>query len=103
MKPIHYLIAACMMHVEGYYSTKSLAFRNKNPGNIEVIGKPGVFRVYPDALAGYLALVQDIAANAGKPLSAFLSKYAPPNENNTAGLYIPEVCTLAGITPDFVL
>lgn len=95
-----HLLAACMMHVEGYYSTKSLAFRNHNPGNIEE--KPGVYRVYPSALLGYEDLVADIGANHGKTLRAFLTKYSPPSENDTT-MYLNVVSTLSGIGPDDIL
>lgn len=96
----YHLLAACMMHEEGYYSTKSLAFRNHNPGNIE--SKPGVYKVYPTIILGYSSLVGDIIANVGKPLRAFIAKYAPPNENNTS-LYLQVVSTLSGIGPDEIL
>jgi hypothetical protein len=93
-------LAACMAHVEGYYDTKNLAFRNSNPGNIEAPG--GVKLEYATKLAGFAALVIDITANAGKQLSVFIGKYAPPNENNTSA-YLEEVCTLSGMRPDEIL
>jgi ABC-type sugar transport system substrate-binding protein len=88
------LIAACMMHVEGFYSTKSLAYRNRNPGNLE--HADGVMRVYPTITDGFRALLQDIAANAGRQLGAFLVKYAPPSENDSA-MYVHTVSVLSGI------
>jgi hypothetical protein len=100
MNPRYALLAACMMHMEGFYSTATLAFKNHNPGNIEAPG--GKFIVYASALAGFEALVSDIAANAGKTLSAFIAKYAPPNENNTS-LYLQVVSTLSGIGVNDVL
>lgn len=89
-----------MMHMEGYYSTQSLAFRNRNPGNIE--HPTGGFVQYPNVLAGYNALVEDIGANHGKTLREFIAKYAPPNENNTSE-YLEVVSTLSGIGADEVL
>jgi hypothetical protein len=86
-----------MAHVEGYYSTNTPAFKNRNPGNIEFAS--GVMHVYPNAQTGFNALVTDIAANAGKPLNVFIAKYAPPNENNTS-LYLQVVSTLTGISPE---
>jgi hypothetical protein len=83
-----------MMHVEGYYSTKSLAFKNKNPGNIEHID--GTLKVYSTSQDGFDALVDDISANAGTPLEKFIAKYAPPNENNTS-TYLQVVSQLSGI------
>jgi hypothetical protein len=92
------LLAACMAHVEGYYSIKSLAFQRCNPGNIEVHeGKR-----YDTPVAGFAALVSDIAANKGKTLSQFIEKYAPPSENDSV-FYLHEVSTLSGIGPDEVL
>lgn len=88
-----------MMHVEGYYSTKSLAFKNNNPGNLESYG---IYRHFPTKIAGYEALVKDIGANIGKPLNVFITKYAPSNENNTS-LYLQIVCELTGMLPDEVL
>jgi hypothetical protein len=95
-----------MAHVEGYYDTNNLAFKNRNPGNIEnppvLHATEGTYRVYPTALRGYCALVTDIAANQGKALSSFIAKYAPPNENNTSA-YLEEVCLLSGMPPDEIL
>lgn len=93
------LLAACMMHVEGYYSTQSLAFKNKNPGNIE---KDGKLIIYPSIIFGYTKLVGDILANVGTPLNTFIAKYAPPNENNTS-LYLQLVCELSGLAPNEIL
>ena len=94
------LLAACMMHMEGYYSTKSLAFENRNPGNIKM--PAGSFIKYPNVISGYTALVYDIECNSGSTLRAFIAKYAPPNENNTSE-YLDVVSTLSGIGPDEVL
>lgn len=96
------LLAACMMHVEGFYSTESKAFRNHNPGNIEVRGKPGVMMVYDTALHGYVDLVKDIYLNAGTTLRRFIAKYAPPTENDDS-MYLGEVSTLSGIGKDDIL
>lgn len=88
------LIAACMMHVEGYFSIKSLAFINKNPGNIEASN--GQLNKYSTIQVGYDELVHDISVNRGKPLAMFIAKYAPPTENNTS-LYANLVSELSGI------
>lgn len=100
MNPKYAFIAACMAHVEGYYSIKSLAFKNHNPGNIE--HADGKFWVYESALQGFEASVADIAANAGKTLRQFIYKYAPPNENDSA-MYCNTVSTLTGIGLDEVI
>ena len=88
------------MHVEGYYSIKSLAFRNNNPGNIE--DGHGNYRNYPNKLTGYTALVNDILANVGKQLKDFIAKYAPPTENDTS-TYLQIVCQLSGMQPTDIL
>jgi hypothetical protein len=106
MNPRYCLLAACMMHMEGYYSTETRAFRNKNPGNIEnlprVQATEGTYIVFPTVLRGFCALVTDIAANAGKPLHAFIAKYAPPNENNTSE-YLEVVSRLSEMAADEIL
>jgi hypothetical protein len=102
MNPRYAFLAACMMHVEGYYSTKSLAFRNKNPGNLEVIGHPGLFRVFDEPIEGFEALVNDIAANQGKRLIDFIMKFSPPSENDSQ-MYVQTVCTLSGFHPSDTL
>lgn len=94
------LLAACMMHMEGFYSTKSEAYRNFNPGNIE--NSDGTMKKFGSQLTGYCYLVGDIRANIGKPLRAFIAKYAPPTENNTS-LYLEVVSTLSGIGRDELL
>jgi len=98
MNPRYALLAACMMHVEGYYSTKSLAYRNRNPGNLEVIGRPGLMRVFDAPIDGFEALVNDIAANAGKRIIDFVYKFAPASENDSQ-MYVQTVCTLSGFHP----
>lgn len=94
------LLAACMMHVEGFYSMNSLAFKNCNPGNLE--NPDGSMRKWGDVIGGYSALVRDIQVNAGKPLATFIAKYAPPNENNTS-MYLEVVSHLSGIGKDELL
>jgi hypothetical protein len=98
MNPRYALLAACMAHVEGYYSVKSLAFQRNNPGNIDIHEN----RSYPTKVAGFMALHDDILANAGKTLAQFIEKYAPPSENDSV-FYLHEVSTLSGIGPDEVL
>lgn len=89
----HYLLGACMMHVEGAYSTVSRSFLHCNPGNI--MDDEHQERTYPTHLAGYEALVTDICANIGSEIGKFIAKYAPPVENNTS-FYLQEVCELTG-------
>jgi hypothetical protein len=88
-----------MAHVEGYYSVKSMAYRNCNPGNIEAHGK---VRTYSNPTEGFTELILDIAVNAGKTLAEFLAKYAPPSENDTS-TYVSVVGQLTGIKPEEVI
>jgi hypothetical protein len=95
-----YLLAACMMHVEGGFSIKSLAHQNNNPGNIE--DGNGKFLHFTTMTVGFAALASDIMANQGTTLRNFLAKYAPPLENDTT-MYLTVVSTLSGIGQDEVI
>lgn len=95
-----YLIAAAIAHVEGFYSTKSLAYRHKNPGNLR--DSPTTYAVFATIDSGWWHLVEDIQRNEGTRLDKFLAKYAPNTENDTAA-YIAEVCALTGYKPESVL
>ena len=94
------LVAFAIAHMEGFDRVKSRARRNHNPGNIE--HTLGGFVVYPDASSGWKALVQDIRANSGKTLRQFLTRYAPPSENDTE-TYIQTVASICGIAADVLL
>jgi hypothetical protein len=90
------LIAAAIAHVEGFYSTKSLAYRHNNPGNLR--HHPPEYDTYTTIDAGWHALLVDIMENHNMAFGAFLAKYAPNTENDTAA-YITEVCRLTGYSP----
>lgn len=73
--------------------------RNNNPGALMPRGK---LAQYPDMQSGIAAMDQNLASYAGKgvsTLSDVISKWAPPNENNT-GAYIKDVSTRLGISPN---
>jgi len=95
----HCLIAACIMHIEGAFSTNSPAFKNNNPGNLRPPGESTGFQKFDTKIDGFDALVKDVAANTGKPLDSFVAKYAPPNENNSV-LYLHLLSELTGIQPN---
>lgn len=105
-------IAACMSHVEGYYTgltnSQVRPFRNNNPGDMEgytgclYTQRDGPFIVYPSRVTGFVDLVHDVSVNAGKPLRVFIARFAPPNENNTS-VYLQDVCLLTGIGPDEII
>lgn len=67
------------------------AARNNNPGNLRYAGQPGAtkdkhgFAVFATAQDGAQALYEQILRDANRGLSAtqFLTKYAPPDENDT--------------------
>lgn len=100
MKYQHGLIAAAIMHMEGAFSTKALANRCNNPGNLR--HTPPAYDMYPDKLTGFRALVDDIAANSGSKLGEFIFKYAPPAENNTS-MYMDVVEAVTGLGPDTLI
>jgi len=74
-------------------------WRNNNPGNIRAsdyakrhgaIGDDGEFAVFPSYEAGRAAkssLLFSSPSYADRTLSDAISRYAPPNENNTKGYY----------------
>lgn len=82
-------------------------WRNNNPGNIEygdfakrfgAIGSDGRFAIFPDyetGRAAKAALIFDGKAYRDLSLSAAISRYAPPSENNTAA-YHSAVLAAAG-------
>lgn len=73
----------------------TLADRNNNPGNLRYAGQEGAsqgeggFARFDSPEAGYEALKSQIKLDAsrGMTVSEFVSKYAPPTENDT-GTYI---------------
>lgn len=100
-------------------------FLNNNPGNMDR-GEPpwngeirdvaqcqndvqraelthGRFCVFIDAQHGIRALVHNLWAYrdrlGAKSIRDYINRWAPPNENNTAG-YIQRVCDSVGVGPD---
>lgn len=87
-----------------------IGLRNNNPGDFRTgepwqgaIGSEGGFITFSDITWGLRALALDIINNInGKgvdTISKFITKYAPPSENDTAG-YISFVSAQTGIGPD---
>lgn len=93
-------LAAAIAQMEGWFHCNSIAFKHHNPGNIEA--SHGVYETYDSAADGWQALLVDISDNAGKTLRQFITKYAPPEENDTTN-YLAIVSGLSGIGPDEVL
>lgn len=85
----------------------SRSWRNNNPGNIEygdfakklgAIGSDGRFAIFPSLEAGRKAKEELLFNGKGyrdKTLSEAIARYAPPNENDTAG-YQKSVISAAG-------
>ena len=91
--------------VQGTRST-----RNNNPGNLEygsfarahgAIGTDGRFAVFPDRQTGLQAMGVRVSSGryADRTLSAAISMYAPPNENNTRA-YAARVAKESGVPLD---
>lgn len=83
-----------------------LASRNNNPGNLAFKGQPGAsagdkgFAKFDSPEAGYVALTKQIQLDQsrGLPLGAFIAKYAPAYENDTAQ-YVYQVTKALGVDP----
>lgn len=90
----------------------TLAWRNNNPGNIRMgswakangaigVGPDG-FAIFPNAESGANALaklLKEGRSYRNNTVAGSISKYAPPNENNTAA-YIAAVTKQMGVSPD---
>ena len=82
----------------------TLAAANNNPGNLKFVGQAGAtmgeggFAKFDSPEAGYQALQSQIQLDAsrGQTLSQFISKYAPPTENNTS-LYLQQAQQALGV------
>lgn len=88
--------------------TPQLAFRNNNPGNLEFRGQKdatlapdGRFAKFPTPEAGYNALLRQMRMDQNRDLSVrdFVTKYAPPSENDTE-LYIKQLTEQLHTTED---
>lgn len=90
------------------YTGGSRAWRNSNPGNIRysdfakrvgAIGQAGGFAVFPDEQTGMYAIEALLRTqNYNKlTIAGAISRYAPPNENNTAG-YQRHIQKLTGLS-----
>lgn len=86
--------------------TSRLAFVNNNPGNLRFAGQSGAvqgeggFAKFSSPAEGVKALENQIRLDAsrGLTLAQFISKYAPPSENDTAR-YIQDVIHMTGTSP----
>lgn len=87
--------------------------RNNNPGNIKTgiswqgaVGDDGTFIIFADDTWGLRALARDLTTKINKDgldtITAIITDYAPPSENDTA-TYIADVATDSGIGANDVL
>jgi hypothetical protein len=98
-------LASAIQTHEGYFPG-SLSYRQNNPGNLMYVGQSGAsagtngLAVFPSYQAGLSALVDQINLDSsrGLTLSQFISKYAPPGENNTSA-YLSFVSQYTGFSP----
>lgn len=75
-----------------------LSYVNNNPGNLRYVGQTGAkrgeggFARFSSPIAGFQALINQIRLDAkrGHTLASFISKYAPPSENDTK-TYIKQI------------
>jgi hypothetical protein len=81
-----------------------LAAQNNNPGNLRFARQSGAmpgaggFAQFSTPVAGYQALVDQVQLDAsrGVTLGQYITKYAPPSENDTA-LYIQQASQALGV------
>lgn len=87
--------------------TSNLAYVNNNPGNLRFAGQIGAsqgqggFAKFDSPEAGLKALQSQIQLDAsrGHTLASFISKFAPPTENNTTQ-YISQAMANLGVSKD---
>lgn len=85
--------------------SSNLAYVNNNPGNLRFVGQDGAqpgkggFAKFDTPEAGATALLHQVALDVsrGNTLSTFITKYAPPSENNTKQ-YIVDASKALGIS-----
>jgi len=86
------------------------AQRNNNPGNLRFAEQSGAsqgeggFARFDTPELGYQALIRQIQLDQsrGLPFGAFIAKYAPPSENDTAG-YVRQIASRLRINPGIPL
>lgn len=91
-------------------TTSRLASVNNNPGNLRFAGQTGAtqgeggFAKFSTPEAGAEALTNQIKLDAGRglTLAQFISKYAPPSENDTER-YIQDMIAMTGASADTAL
>jgi hypothetical protein len=95
--------------------TVNIGLSNNNPGDLKccdgnnwvgLVGNNGTFDTFSDTVYGLRAMAVDlttkIQSDGLNTITAIISEYAPPSENNTAG-YIASVVSDTGYTSTQVL
>src|SRR5437016_7116639 len=85
---------------------QTLAEQNNNPGNLRFAGQRGAtpgsggFSRFDTVEQGYQALQDQIKLDSGRghTLASYISKYAPPSENDTS-VYIQQATETLGVDP----
>ena len=90
--------------------TSRIAFVHNNPGNLKFMGQPGATKGEPAGDGGYFAKFQttkdglmalrrqiQLDISRGHTVESFISKYAPPNSNDTEK-YIKSALNTFGVT-----
>jgi len=98
-------VAQTIQTIEGWYPG-SVSYTNNNPGNLKYAGQPGAtqgangFAVFPNYVAGYQALVNqiDLDASRGQTIAQFTSIYAPASDNNNPTSYAAQIANAAGVS-----
>lgn len=93
-----------------YIPGGTLADKNNNPGNLRYVGQEGAtmgeggFAKFNTPEAGWQALISQIQLDQsrGLTLAQFVSKYAPPTENNT-NLYVQQMASWLGVSSEMKL
>lgn len=121
------LVLQAMAGMEGFYEANPNVRPRRNNNPLDLIwcpeskafgathGDPD-FAVFPDLATGWKAGARWLSVPAefdkktgklvagylGATFSQFISRFAPPNQNNTSA-YIAEVCAKTGFSPTTVL
>ena len=86
-----------------------LSVRNNNPGNLKLMGQKGAtegekgYAKFETPEQGLIALENQIRLDTierGKTITEFVTKYAPPSDNNPTDKYIENVAKAAGVGPN---
>ncbi len=111
-------LAEAIAREEGFFISHSRAWRNNNPGNMNMakwmvplgavlettISDEARFAKFPTPSAGYAAM-RTLLQNhyLGFSIHAALLKWAPPSDGNNTSSYEANVCKWTGLTPETII